>query len=184
MAQTRPNSRERILDAAVALAREVGPGNLSLDAVARRAGISKGGLLYNFPNKTALLKALVSHHIDMFEAALAAHSENRPGIPDTLIAACIDLFEEETKEPLPPATGFLAALAEDPELLEPAQQMTRRLLDRVRRNASDETTALVVFMALQGLRSLPLLGFDILTPEERSMLLAGLRKQVRPDDAS
>ena len=41
--------------AAVALAREQGPGNISLDAVAARAGLSKGGLLYNFPTKAKLL---------------------------------------------------------------------------------------------------------------------------------
>ena len=40
MATTRSNTRERILTAAAAVARESGPGSLSLDAVAARAGVS------------------------------------------------------------------------------------------------------------------------------------------------
>lgn len=48
MSGHRPSSREKILAAAAELADIVGPGNISLDAVAQRAGVSKGGLLYNF----------------------------------------------------------------------------------------------------------------------------------------
>ncbi|TIV96394.1 MAG: TetR family transcriptional regulator, partial [Mesorhizobium sp.] len=47
MRAPRANSREKILAAAADVAREAGPGSLSLEAVASRAGVSKGGLLYN-----------------------------------------------------------------------------------------------------------------------------------------
>jgi len=50
----RKSSRERILDAAAELVSEIGSGRLALGSVAERAGLSKGGLLYNFP-KEALL---------------------------------------------------------------------------------------------------------------------------------
>ena len=56
MKQKKSNSREKILTAAADVAREAGPGNLSLDAVASRAGVSKGGLLYNFPSKAKLMQ--------------------------------------------------------------------------------------------------------------------------------
>ena len=54
--------RDRILAAAMAVAKESGAGRLSLDAIARRAGVSKGGLLYHFPKKDALMRALVRAH--------------------------------------------------------------------------------------------------------------------------
>lgn len=51
-------SRERILDAyAHALAVD-GERHATLDAVAARAGVSKGGLLYHFPSKDQLAEAL------------------------------------------------------------------------------------------------------------------------------
>jgi AcrR family transcriptional regulator len=43
--------RDRILDAAEAVILESGGRNFTLDAVAGRAGISKGGLVYSFATK-------------------------------------------------------------------------------------------------------------------------------------
>src|SRR3954470_23063844 len=61
--RTRANSRDRILDAAGEIVGEVGAGKLTLDAVAQRAGLSKGGLLYNFPSKDALLSGMLERMI-------------------------------------------------------------------------------------------------------------------------
>lgn len=55
---TRPSNRDRVLDALQELIVETGAGNASLDAIAERAGVSKGGLLYHFPSKTDLFAAL------------------------------------------------------------------------------------------------------------------------------
>ena len=162
----RPSSRDKIVAAAVDLAKEVGPGHVSLDAVAHRAGVSKGGLLYNFPSKKKLLEAIVSYHLDKFESALAQRTEVNREKQDSVIAACVELYEMDCKEGLPPASGFLAALVENPDLLLPGRDFSRRLIDRVRSNASDESSALVAFMALEGLRCLPLLDMDVLTIEK------------------
>ena len=68
MKARRSNSRDRILTAAADVAREAGPGSLSLDAVASRAGVSKGGLLYNFPTKAKLMQGLVETYLKDFAA--------------------------------------------------------------------------------------------------------------------
>ena len=47
-------------------------------------------------------------------------------------------------------------------------------------NPSDEASALVVFMALEGLRCLPLLDIDVLTEEERSLVVEKLHDIVSP----
>ena len=57
------SSRERILDAASQLVCEIGAGRLTLDAVADRAGLSKGGLLYSFPSKDDLLRGMVERMV-------------------------------------------------------------------------------------------------------------------------
>ena len=51
-------ARERILNAAEARLLAGGPGGLVLDAIAADAGISKGGLLYHFGSKEALVEGL------------------------------------------------------------------------------------------------------------------------------
>lgn len=50
----RPSNRERILDAFEELLLTQGAGNATLDAVAVKAGVSKGGLIYHFPSKADL----------------------------------------------------------------------------------------------------------------------------------
>ena len=51
----KPVARDAVLDAFESLLIEVGERAATLDAVAKRAGVSKGGLLYHFPNKEALI---------------------------------------------------------------------------------------------------------------------------------
>jgi AcrR family transcriptional regulator len=165
-------AREKILAAAAASARDVGPGNLSLDAVAERAGVSKGGLLYHFPSKSKLLEALVEQHLRDFDAALGEKEKAHGGGPNSLAAAYIDLFVAEQASP-PPA-GVLAAMVENPQLLVPVSRFKRSMLDRLKANASDKNGALAMFLALEGMRSLRLFETDIVTPAESDAVLAFL----------
>src|SRR5687768_15624169 len=48
-------ARERILEAAERVVGDVGAARMTLEGVAQAAGVSKGGLLYHFPTKEALL---------------------------------------------------------------------------------------------------------------------------------
>ncbi|NMO15783.1 helix-turn-helix transcriptional regulator [Pyxidicoccus fallax] len=52
-------TRDRLLQAASGLLREQGPGALTLEAVARRAHVSRGTLRYHFGGKQGLVEALV-----------------------------------------------------------------------------------------------------------------------------
>ena len=62
----RKNSYDNILNAAEKVVVKVGAAHMTLDSVASKAGVSKGGLLYNFPTKEILLKAMVSRLIQYF----------------------------------------------------------------------------------------------------------------------
>lgn len=58
-------SREAILDAALAEFTLHGYGKSSLAAIAKRAHISKSGLLHHFPDKSALLAAVLAERRDV-----------------------------------------------------------------------------------------------------------------------
>lgn len=177
MAGGRPTSRKKILAAAVAVARESGPGNVSLDAVAGRAGVSKGGLLYNFPTKAKLMQALVAEHLEEFEAALARSTASAKGAArgrQGLLAAYVRLSEAECEAAKASASWLLAAMAEDPDFLAPIKAFKRRLLDRLKPEAPDVAGMLVAFLALEGLRSMKLFGLDVLTEEERETVFHAL----------
>lgn len=55
----KPVARDAVLDAFVHLLIEEGERAATVDAVARRAGVSKGGLLYHYPNKEAMISGLL-----------------------------------------------------------------------------------------------------------------------------
>jgi len=170
----RKSSRERILAAAAELACEIGPGHLSLDAVAQRAGVSKGGLLYNFSSKAKLLEALVEKHLDDFNVALTETESRQRSEKNSVLAACIELLATEREQCKPPPLGVLAAMVENPELLAPIRRFKRNLLDRMKANAANEDDALLVYLALEGMRSLRLFDADILSLAEQDAALRSL----------
>ncbi|SXJ10507.1 TetR/AcrR family transcriptional regulator [Klebsiella pneumoniae] len=55
----------QLLESAAMIAGRDGIAALSLNAVAREAGVSKGGLLHHFPNKQALIFALFARLLAM-----------------------------------------------------------------------------------------------------------------------
>jgi AcrR family transcriptional regulator len=76
----RPSVRPMLLDAALDLIAERGVAELTYDALAERAGVSKGGLLYHFESKEALLEALAERLIERYAEA---RRKTKEGLPDT-----------------------------------------------------------------------------------------------------
>ena len=171
--------RSRLLRAAEELAHENGAGNISLDAVAARAGVSKGGLLYHFPSKAKLLEALVERYIAQFEVALAARIGNEQTKEGNVGAAVLEMFVEERSYGRPPPSGVLAALAENPDLIEPVRKQHVDLLERIRMSAGDKTDATIAYLALQGIRSNNLFDFQRLSEEEFDEVVTRLRQMMR-----
>ncbi|QZT65133.1 TetR/AcrR family transcriptional regulator [Mycolicibacterium austroafricanum] len=68
-ARGRPSSAPAILDTARTLLDEGTP--VSFDSVAHASGLTKPGLMYHFPTKSALMEALVDHVVASQERELA-----------------------------------------------------------------------------------------------------------------
>jgi AcrR family transcriptional regulator len=174
----RKGAREKILVAAEELARVAGPGNLSLDAVAAKAGVSKGGLLYHFPTKAKLLEALVEQFLASFDRTLGEREAESAGAPDSLVRAYLDILVNEHLCHEPPPSGLLAALGEDPDFLAPVRRFDRALLDRMKANASDPTLAVIVFLAMHGIKSMQLLNIETIDGSEFDAVVAKLRQLI------
>lgn len=68
----KPVAREAVLDAFESLLITEGERAATLDAVARLAGVSKGGLLYHFPTKDAMITVLLERLDRLLADDLAA----------------------------------------------------------------------------------------------------------------
>ena len=177
-APLRPNTRETLLDAAEAVVMAAGAVHLTLDAVAERAGVSKGGLLYNFPNKDALLQAMVDRNMARLRqdhaAALAAH----PAGPGGGLKAFARMAAQRTLCSEKRLGGaLLAASANNPRLLEPVHRFHRwrlEMIDDAARDGLPFERAAVASLALDGLCLLEMLGLSPYTDEQRARILDDL----------
>jgi AcrR family transcriptional regulator len=127
------NSRERMLDAAEAVVIERGVNDMTLEAVAVRAGVSKGGIFYHFPSKDALVQAMVLRIASMvrerFAAELAVEPAGRGRHARALLRLMMDRHGSLFPRLQRVAAPLLAAMASNPSLLNPM----RRFYHGVRR---------------------------------------------------
>jgi AcrR family transcriptional regulator len=176
MGGKRPNSRQAILDAAEALTQEVGANYMSLDAVAARAGISKGGLLYQFPSKVALLTGMIERYVERLEAEPAQKRNGKTRSEATrVIAARLEAQgEESVAKQRRGSFSMIAAIAERPNLLDPVRGAHDRIWKAFRETSKDPELALLAWFALEGLLFIELFGTSPLSKSDRAKFLKRL----------
>jgi AcrR family transcriptional regulator len=169
-----PNSHDDILDAAQAVVLEVGAAHMTLDAVATKAGVSKGGLLYHFPTKEALLKALLKRRLQLLgEARKRKCAEFQDGPAREIKAYVLSSLSRGRKDSAIGAS-LLAAVAHNPKLLEPVRNdYQRRLAELIPAGLKFER-GLIVALAADGLRLLELLSMSPLNGKQRRRLVEEL----------
>ncbi len=149
-----------MLRAASALVAERGYSALTLDAVGAATGVSKGGVLYHFPTKEALVAALVEELARGFDADQGAAHEADPVAPGAWTRAYLTASAapaQDESEQLA-AVALLAAVGYDPSLLEPIQDRYRHWVDRLDDDGLPGVDAHVVRLAADGLWAADLFG--------------------------
>jgi AcrR family transcriptional regulator len=174
-AATLPAARERILDAAEQLVAEHGAGNLTLDAVAQTAGVSKGGLLYHYPNKEALLAAMIERHCDDLDASCARELALLPAdqTSSPLKASILGVLKRQPgKEGL--GAALLAAAASDPALLDGARARYAEHIAQVTASGSCFARSAVIMLAIDGLMLGEIWRLTPFTEEQRELIVQEL----------
>jgi AcrR family transcriptional regulator len=179
----RPDTRAALIAAAerVVLAESVAA--MTLDGVAREAGVSKGGLLYHFPSKEALIEAMLRRYVERFDAAVAAAVAADPEPRGRwtrayLRAAAGELPGIDRAEDRAHA-AITAALAHFRDILEPVREQGERHQRMIARDGLDPVVATVVRLAVDGLwlgQNFDLLRLD---PDLRAEVCARLEAWTR-----
>ena len=178
-------ARDRLLDAAERVVVESGATHLTLDAVAKSAGVSKGGLLYHFPSKEALLEGMLSRHFQDVDAEVTKRLARRTGKTARRAAkpSRADVFSERVRvllewHPERPAFGvaMVAASADNPEHMAACRKEYRKLLDEFAKLPGGFERTAMVLLAVQGLLLAELPHLSPYSAEERSRLVKALQR--------
>lgn len=162
------DTRKRIRSAAQALVAEQGAANLTLEAVAKDAGVSKGGLLYHYANKQALLEGMLEDLLLKRQTwFLSSQAKQGTGAQlQSLINTefLLTVAERATRN------AILAAGAENPALLDPARDYYRTLFSYLRKDSSDPELGIIVALALHGMQLLETIGLNQMTISQKDTL--------------
>jgi AcrR family transcriptional regulator len=165
--------RSRILDAAEAVILEFGGRSFTLDAVAARAGISKGGLVYSFATKDDLVHAALEREMARFREAVHRRLGGGPTEPVGLVLAHIEEALDEDDVSTQKAAFLVTALVHAPDMLEPVRRYYRELLQPLRsERRGDVQEVRHALLAVEGIFLLRGLGFvEVSADEQKSVLL-------------
>lgn len=133
------DARDRALQAALAIVVRDGAGSLTLDAVAKEAEMSKGGLLHHFATKDALIRALVEQTTLAWEDAVQARAQADPAPVGRYTRAFMRALADPSIAEL--GRGLLAAVALKGELLEPLRESFLRCQENIAADGLDCATA-------------------------------------------
>jgi AcrR family transcriptional regulator len=164
-------SRNVALDAALVIIARDGPGRLTLDAIARESGLSKGGVMHQFRTKEGVLKALLERqmaHFEEFRAKIRVKSAN----PE--LTTEITTVREAANTPNSTALALLAAMVENPDLMALPRDSDLKTITAIKAEAADPDLAMLRWAAARGLLLGALFGMSPISKPERDHLFVRL----------
>ena len=166
------NKQHEILQAAFVVVAEQGANRLTMDAVAVESGFSKGGVLYHFSSKKALLSGMLDYLIEVNVSRIEEQKTSH------LLAALITARQSTDTAERTSTLALLTAFAEDTRLLEPARTQMANLFQESLEKKTEKEEAATLFFANEGLRFLEL--FDLCPLDDRTIrnLTHYLKKQA------
>ncbi|WP_203072423.1 TetR/AcrR family transcriptional regulator [Falsiroseomonas ponticola] len=175
-----PDARTRILDAAEAIVQARGVPALTLEAAARDAGVSKGGLLYHFASKEALLAGMLGRLAEAisrdFDLVVAAQPAVRGRVARALLAWAFEEMACEHQERA--AAVFLAAFHHDRALLDPVRAVFERIRAAMAGDGLAPGVGIAIMTATDGLFMSRVFGLYSLEPEDLRALRGALEAMV------
>ncbi len=153
------STRDTLLAAAAKIVIEQGASRMTLEAVAEEAGVSKGGLLYHFPSKDALIQGMIEHMNQEFTARIWNEYEkddfgtNQGRWLRALIKATF------TSTHLELSAGLIAAVLLNPKLLDPNRRSYETRQTLIEQDGIDPVLANIIRLAVDGLWFSELLAF-------------------------
>lgn len=175
MGRTRKIMKDDILDAAERVVVRLGAAGLSIDAVAKEAGVSKSTVVYDHKSKNALLEALIDRRMNMElerQSAAVAASSNTPHPELYGRISCADRVLDDTERAV--ALAICASVSSEEKLQQQMRDWTQTDI-KAMADGPKPHAALMSYLALCGFFVTELFGFHQWSPEDQIKILEGVR---------
>lgn len=143
--------RELILRTATEIVLDSGLQSLTLDAVVKRAGISKGGLLYHYPNKELLIKGIAVYIFDAFCRNFETFAEKDSIESGKWSRALIEASKFDLEHNAELNVGISAAALLDTNVIQNISESYQSILKKLADDGMNPVTATMIRLVLDGL---------------------------------
>ena len=176
-----------ILSAAERVVMRDGVMRLTIDAVAHEAKLSKGGVLYHFGTKEALIHAMLERLIQYCDREIEAHQQHdsKPGswtrayVRKTSSPTLAYPGEADFPRSKEVGAGLVAAATTNPQLLDPLRERFQAWQQAIESDGIEPARATVIRLAVDGLWLAELLGLWSLDGALRQQVLDELIRLTR-----
>lgn len=173
----RSSNRDALLNALESILAEGGVHLVTLEEVAARAGVTKGGLIYHFKSKEALLVGLVERMYARLEARCAPPGADPGSLKHFLIARIHYAFSlSEAEKRL--MGSLLVASSTYPGVMGPVRRMYESGTEALARFRDSAGVGLSVWTTLDGFVLLEMLNIRRFTEQEKQQMQATLLAMV------
>jgi AcrR family transcriptional regulator len=144
-------TKAAILESVTRVLVDEGADAVTIDEVAKRAAISKGGVLHHFRSKEALLDAAFAYHFEQFNETIDRLQQQDPAAPGAYtrayLRACVDAFSSPSSD----CMAFLYQFRATPGTARLVLSYKERWQQRVEEDGLDPAIAHLVRYASDGI---------------------------------
>ncbi|MDR6827667.1 AcrR family transcriptional regulator [Bosea sp. BE271] len=163
----RPSARDALIDCAIELILEGGVEALTFEGLSERSGLSKGGVLYHFPSREELNKAVRQHVRERYREARRDATNSLPEGPSRELKGwAISALHNRSQLDAVSAKIMTSGLWDSADGT--AHHVER--FNAIKQGVGFERAA-IVYLATEGLWFLELAGFSPFSAKERQRLV-------------
>ena len=154
--------------AAEAIVSELGASQLTFASLSERTGVDEPTLRNEFPDREALLSAMIEHRLERFRVRWGAYESVLPDEPMRELKALLLSNLSESTEEKNLDSAIFAAAASNPALLRTTFDDIQGLFDILEKSPLGLAQASILFFSVRGYRLFEQIGICPMTDNQRT----------------
>lgn len=169
--------RNNLLDLAEEIVRTQGAAALTIDSLAKAAGITKGGVQYTFSSKAALIEALRTRWMESYETLFDEVIVPDPSPVDVIHAHVEATFMDEGPGEAK-AASLMIGMLQSPEFVTATRQWYGERMQALDPTTAEGREARLAFLATEGAFCLRYFGLIDMTDDEWAAIHSDIRSSL------